>query len=63
MPWPPWEAVALPTCCSDEALTLLADAPRRCRRLPDSYLWVEAYALDALCGLAVEHATLAGASA
>jgi len=31
------------------------DAPRLCRRLPDTYLWIEAYALDALCALAVEH--------
>ena len=26
-----------------------------CRRLPDTYLWIEAYGLDALCGAAVEH--------
>jgi DNA-binding SARP family transcriptional activator len=38
----------------DEALGLLEDAPRFCRRLPDTYLWVEAYGLDALCSLAVE---------
>jgi DNA-binding SARP family transcriptional activator len=37
------------------ALELLADAPKRCRRLPDTYLWIEAYALDALCAVAVEH--------
>jgi tetratricopeptide (TPR) repeat protein len=36
------------------ALELLADAPRLCRRLPDTYLWIEAYGLDALCALAVE---------
>jgi hypothetical protein len=29
----------------DEALGLLEEAPRLCRRLPDSYLWIEAYAL------------------
>lgn len=29
-------------------LALLKDAPRQCRRLPDTYLWVEAYGLDAL---------------
>lgn len=35
------------------ALEWLEDAPRRCRRLPDSWLWVEAYALEALCDVAV----------
>jgi hypothetical protein len=35
------------------AVELLADAPRRCRRLPDSYRWVEAYALGALADVAV----------
>ncbi|HWH32521.1 MAG TPA: BTAD domain-containing putative transcriptional regulator [Egibacteraceae bacterium] len=39
-----------------DAIALLDEAPRACRRLPDAYLWVEAYALDALCGLAVEQA-------
>lgn len=29
-------------------LELLHDAPRQCRRLPDTYLWVEVYGLDAL---------------
>jgi tetratricopeptide (TPR) repeat protein len=37
------------------ALELLAEAPKRCRRLPDTYLWIETYALDALCAVAVEH--------
>jgi DNA-binding SARP family transcriptional activator len=37
------------------ALERLVDAPRLCRRLPDTYLWIEAYALDALCAVAVEH--------
>lgn len=37
------------------ALDLLAEAPQRCRRLPDTYLWIETYALDALCAVAVEH--------
>ena len=37
------------------ALDLLLEAPRLCRRLPDTYLWIEAYALDALCAVAVEH--------
>jgi DNA-binding SARP family transcriptional activator len=39
----------------DRGLTLLEDAPRICRRLPDAYLWIEAYGLDALCSVAVEH--------
>lgn len=29
-------------------LELLHDAPRQCRRFPDTYLWVEVYGLDAL---------------
>jgi tetratricopeptide (TPR) repeat protein len=37
------------------ALDLLVDAPKLCRRLPDTYLWIEAYALDALCAVGVEH--------
>lgn len=37
------------------ALELLVDAPKLCRRLPDTYLWIEAYGLDALCAVAVEH--------
>lgn len=37
------------------ALELLVDAPKLCRRLPDTYLWIEAYGLDALCDVAVEH--------
>ncbi len=40
----------------DQAIPLLEDAPRICRRLPDSYLWIEAYGLDSLCAVAVEHA-------
>lgn len=35
-------------------MELLADAPRRCRRLPDSYRWVEAYAVSALADVAAE---------
>ena len=37
------------------ALELLVEAPRLCRRLPDTYLWIEVYAMDALCSVAVEH--------
>jgi DNA-binding SARP family transcriptional activator len=36
-------------------LELLVEAPRLCRRLPDTYLWIEAYGLDALSGAAVGH--------
>jgi hypothetical protein len=36
------------------ALELLIQAPRQCRRLPDTYLWIEAYGLDALCSVAIE---------
>jgi hypothetical protein len=36
------------------AVELLDDAPRRCRRLPDSYRWIEAYGLAALADIAVE---------
>ncbi|CAN5313956.1 hypothetical protein BH20ACT22_BH20ACT22_05670 [soil metagenome] len=39
----------------NHSLELLDDAPRRCRRLPDSYLWVEAYAMEALCAVGIEH--------
>jgi DNA-binding SARP family transcriptional activator len=65
---PCWESIALrglgmvSAARGDaaRALELLAEAPRLCRRLPDTYLWIEAYALDALCAVAVEsgaHAT------
>ena len=40
----------------EEGLEWLLDARRRCMRLPDAYLWVEGYTLDALCAIAVEHA-------
>ena len=39
----------------ERGLELLVEAPRLCRRLPDTYLWIEAYGLDALCETAVEH--------
>jgi tetratricopeptide (TPR) repeat protein len=39
----------------ERGLELLVEAPRLCRRLPDTYLWIEAYGLDALCRVAVEH--------
>jgi DNA-binding SARP family transcriptional activator len=37
------------------ALELLADASRLCRRLPDTYLWIEAYGRAALCAIALDH--------
>ncbi|HXV96226.1 MAG TPA: hypothetical protein VD695_06735, partial [Gaiellaceae bacterium] len=36
-------------------LELLVTAPRLCRRLPDTYLWIEAYGLDALCAVGLRH--------
>ena len=39
----------------DEAIAWLDDARTRCMRIADSYLWVQAYCLDALCGVAVKH--------
>jgi len=38
----------------DEAIAWLDDARTRCIRIPDAYLWVHAYCLDALCSVAVE---------
>jgi len=35
------------------AAEILLDALKRCARLPDAYLWGKAYALDALCAVAV----------
>jgi len=39
----------------EKALEWLGEARNRCLRLPDAYLWIEVYTLDALCSLAVEH--------
>lgn len=36
-----------------QAMELFEDAPRRCRRLPDSYRWIEAYGLAAAADAAV----------
>jgi tetratricopeptide (TPR) repeat protein len=36
-----------------EAIEILLDAITRSTRLPDGYLWGKAYALEALCGLAI----------
>jgi hypothetical protein len=38
---------------ADDAAQLLHDAPAACRRLPDTYLWIEAYGLAAYAGHAV----------
>jgi hypothetical protein len=35
------------------AIEILLDAIARSSRLPDGYLWAKAYALEALCGLAI----------
>lgn len=40
---------------TDVAIGWLADAAARAVRLPDAYLWAQAYALDALCSVALEH--------
>ncbi|HZA42111.1 MAG TPA: BTAD domain-containing putative transcriptional regulator [Actinomycetota bacterium] len=37
------------------AVEWLDDARMRCTRLPDAYLWVRGYCLDALCAVGVEH--------
>jgi tetratricopeptide (TPR) repeat protein len=38
---------------SGSAIEIFLDAISRSARLPDGYLWAKAYALDALCGLAI----------
>jgi tetratricopeptide (TPR) repeat protein len=40
---------------TESALRWVAEARTRCVRLPDAWLWVEGYCLDALCVLAIEH--------
>jgi len=39
----------------ESALRWVTEARMRCVRLPDAWLWVEGYCLDALCALAIEH--------
>lgn len=41
---------------SQRAFDVLRDSVERCARLPDAYLWVKGYALDALCSLATGQA-------
>ena len=58
---PCWEGLSgrglgLVTAARDrvaEAVRIIEDARVQSARLPDCYLWIEAYALDALCELAV----------
>jgi DNA-binding SARP family transcriptional activator len=40
---------------TEAAVRWVAEARTRCVRVPDAWLWVEGYCLDALCVLAVEH--------
>ncbi|HSK93424.1 MAG TPA: tetratricopeptide repeat protein [Candidatus Angelobacter sp.] len=59
---PCWEGVAArgiglihhATGRADEAIEWLDDARTRCVRIPDAYLWMHAYCLDALCSVAIE---------
>lgn len=37
----------------DDAIAWLDDARTRCVRIPDSYLWIHAHCLDALCDVAI----------
>jgi tetratricopeptide (TPR) repeat protein len=39
----------------DEAIRVLQDALKRCRRLSDTYKWAEVYILEAQCRLGVAH--------
>jgi DNA-binding SARP family transcriptional activator len=38
----------------DQAISWLDDARTRCVRIPDAYLWIHAYCLDALCAAAIQ---------
>lgn len=59
---PCWESIAMrglglvAAAEGDErrALEHLLEAPRLCRRLPDTYRWIEVYGLDALCRVGLE---------
>jgi DNA-binding SARP family transcriptional activator len=45
----------------EPGVRMLEQAPSMCRRLPDSYLWIEAYATEAMCAVAVDrHLPAAG---
>ncbi len=41
---------------TEQAFKQLADARSRCNRLADPYVWLDAYILDAQCGLGLRHA-------
>ncbi len=66
---PCWEAMALHGLGLghvhlghlERGVELLEAAPTECRRLPDTYRWVEAHALDSLAAVSVERG-LAGAT-
>ena len=45
--------IALSRGDTTNAIEILLDAITRSTRLPDGYLWAKAYALEALCGIAV----------
>lgn len=38
----------------DRAVTLLEQATHRCLQMPDTYLWIATYGLDALCSVGVD---------
>jgi DNA-binding SARP family transcriptional activator len=40
---------------AEAGLRWVSEARTRCVRLPDAWLWVEGYCLDALCVLAIQH--------
>ncbi|MBW3619065.1 MAG: SARP family transcriptional regulator [Actinobacteria bacterium] len=46
----------------DLAFAGLLDARERCNRLADPYVWLDAYILDALCGLGARHGAAGTAS-
>lgn len=50
--------IALSRGDTTNAIEILLDAIARSTRLPDGYLWAKAYALEALCGLAISERML-----
>ena len=60
---PCWEGIAVRGLAltaeaagdTERAFDLLADARRRCRRVADPYVWLDAYILDAQCTLGRQH--------
>ena len=47
--------VAVATGETERAFALLAEARSRCNRMPDPYVWLDGYILDAQCALGVQH--------